>query len=349
MSEIYDFLVKVKNGYDPGWSNLSFIDDLLGNLNFNEKNPGLSVVTIEFNDYESYLDLFEDLDSSDKHEIKYFLNKEEFDWDPYNDELWINGYIYNLMNSENKEKMEKIFMFISKSPNGSIREKLINFEENFEDAVSNINSEWVSTHNECVKNNLYNEMISEFGNKFHYVGIREKYPLYQYKVSVNILLKLFNLFNLKDGSLQDLLSAIIKKFDRVGHGGGEYYELPYSIGCDDFDEYTFNRNIEWYINKVLDDIMDDEKYGDIEEYFDIKSTLTNEYGFGTWNEIPRSKNIAFRIDQIDPRTNKIEITIRYADKNREEKRSLTYDELKQMETQYELFNEIKKIKKFFVI
>jgi hypothetical protein len=39
-SEIYDLLLRVKNGYDPGWSTyFSRYDDLLDDINFNKKNP----------------------------------------------------------------------------------------------------------------------------------------------------------------------------------------------------------------------------------------------------------------------------------------------------------------------
>jgi hypothetical protein len=40
-SEIYDLLLRVKNGYDPGWSTyFSRYDDLLDDIRFNDKSPG---------------------------------------------------------------------------------------------------------------------------------------------------------------------------------------------------------------------------------------------------------------------------------------------------------------------
>jgi hypothetical protein len=55
------------------------------------------------------------------------------------------------------------------------------------------------------------------------------------------------------------------------------------------------------------------------------------------------------IDDVDPKNNKIIITLRNSNSNNlEQNRSLTFNELKRMETQYELFNESKKIKKKFL-
>jgi hypothetical protein len=52
----------------------------------------------------------------------------------------------------------------------------------------------------------------------------------------------------------------------------------------------------------------------------------------------------FKVDKIDPKTNKIIVSIKknYHD-NTEQKRSVDFEELKRIETQYELFEEIKRI------
>ena len=57
----------------------------------------------------------------------------------------------------------------------------------------------------------------------------------------------------------------------------------------------------------------------------------------------------FKVDKIDPKTNKIIISIRDNTINRNvsdqlsQKRSVDFEELKRLETQYELFEEIKRI------
>ena len=77
--------------------------------------------------------------------------------------------------------------------------------------------------------------------------------------------------------------------------------------------------------------------------------IEKEYGFDKWIKINTKENLYFNINEIDPKTNKITITIKN-NNNTEEVRSVTYDELQRMQTQYELFNEIRKIQdKIFLI
>jgi len=50
------------------------------------------------------------------------------------------------------------------------------------------------------------------------------------------------------------------------------------------------------------------------------------------------------VDKIDPKTNKIIVTFRNnMSDDREQKRSVDFEDLKRIETQYELFEQIKRI------
>lgn len=352
-SETYDFLLKVKNGYDPGWR-ISKYDELLSDIDFNPKNPGKSKVTIVFDDYNDYLKLFEGLDSNNISQIIDYLNKYYYqsDWVDFQEirETWDQGYIYDLFDEENKNLFEKISIYISSVKNLEIGDQLKSFREEFSDPVENMFNEFSAMEHNCKLDKLHDEMIEEFGNKFSRFGIRESVPLYKYITNVDILLKLFKTFELEEKDLFGLLKKIIdmvhpEKYYR------ELYEYYYKTGCDDdeIDKHSFNKETNWYLQRILDKIEDSEEYENVKEYFELKTKLLNQYEFGSWNILPRTENIAFRIDEINPKNNKITITIRNSNTNREEKRSLSYEELKQFETQYELFNEIKKIKKFFII
>jgi len=58
----------------------------------------------------------------------------------------------------------------------------------------------------------------------------------------------------------------------------------------------------------------------------------------------QDKNKMFKVDKIDPKTNKIIVTFRNnMSDDREQKRSVDFEDLKRIETQYELFEQIKRI------
>ena len=352
-SEIYDLLLKVKNGYDPGWAYFSRYDELLDNIRFNEKNPGLSTVVIVFSDLDDYFKLFDEhLNEDDVHYImRYLTNQHYNDFDTYQlRELWETGDIFHYLNDENKELIDKISYFISKdSIKMGFNKKAELLYKEFEGEIDNIMGEWSDIEHECRMDAVRDELYDEFSNKFYTMGIKESSRLYKYTTSVNVLLRLFDMLKFQDKDIFDVLKKIIDNSNE--YYGSDYYENYWNVSCSDFDTEGFNRNASWYLNKIYDSVFDNDIYIDAEEYYSIKEFIGKEYGFDKWNKINTKENLFFKVDDIDPKTNKIIISFRNNDSdNREEKRSVTYDELKRMQTQYELFNEIRKIRnKIFLI
>jgi hypothetical protein len=186
---------------------------------------------------------------------------------------------------------------------------------------------------------IHKELFDEFGNKFFTVGIIEVYPLRRYKTTVNTLIKLFNVVGNKSQTLEELLMTIIKKFDNNSHGW--YDEMYWNTSCDDFDFVDFNGDAKYYIDRVYDKIVEGNEFKDIYEYSEIKSNISSEYGFNKWFKSKLNPDLNFRIEDIDKKTNNLILIVKGGDKAAE-KRSMSYDEFKRFETQYELF-ENKKI------
>ena len=111
------------------------------------------------------------------------------------------------------------------------------------------------------------------------------------------------MFNFQDKNIFDVLKNII---DNNGESyGSNYNEMYWNLGCDEFDTEGFNRNANWYLSKIYDAILDDDKYVDVYEYFHIKELIEKEYGFDKWIKINTKENLYFNINEIDPKTNKI--------------------------------------------
>lgn len=347
-SEIYNLLIKIKNGYDPGWTSFSRYDELLDDIRFNEKKPILSTVTITFTNYKDFFNLYGDsLDGDDELYLELFLSgRYENDFDRYTlREDWEQGYVLDYLNNENLELINKIAFYLDRDAinmTSSGKSKLIYNE--FDSTIDEIMYAWSNIQHECIIEEIQKELLDEFGNKFYSFGIREIRPLYKYVVSVGSLLRLFDMFKVRNGNISDVLKKIIEIKDESI--GSYYNEMYWNTNCPNFDTESFNRETNWYLEKIYDEILDDEKFIDAEQYFELKKVLNDEYGFDKWIKIKTKDNLFFKVDDIDPKTNKIIITFRNNESDdREEKRSMTYDELKRMETQYELFNEIKKLRK----
>ena len=150
------------------------------------------------------------------------------------------------------------------------------------------------------------------------------------------------MFDLKSGTIFDVFKKILE-VSKVSVNS-YYGESYWNTNCDNFDMESFNRSANWNLTRIYDHILDDEKFVDVEEFYDIKNAVEKEFGFDKWNKIKTKENLYFKVDDVDPTTNKIIISFRNNENdNREEKRSVTYDELHRMQTQYELFNERRKI------
>jgi len=344
-SEIYDLLVRVKNGYDPGWINLSGYDDLLEDIDFNRKNPGLSTVTIEFDEYDDFFNLFEDINSDDKLELRSFINNYDdsyYDYYRRDSSDWEYAYIYEFLNDENKERINLLSDLTYKGgPDDDLRSKLKDLYDNFGSNLDEIISDWSREEYDAKMKIIREELKSEFGDLFVNFGIRDKYSFRSYTASVNILLRLFQVVGNKSQTLFELLKSIIDRFDKRNHGW--YADMYYEASLKYFDDVSFNQSAKSSIDDMFDGLEDNEEHLDFEGYLYLSQLVKDEYGIDKWIPLKRDPNLSFRIDKVDPKTHKILISFKNDNNNTEEKRSLTYDELKKLDSQYELFNERRKI------
>jgi hypothetical protein len=349
MSSTYEFLEKIKNGYDPEWRDYSRADKLIDNVSFNPNNPGKSMITIVFDNGDDFYDLF-DLDDDDKWWANAIIHRQvNDDWSRYEiEEDWNQGYIYESLDEENRSNLDKAgFTASKKYPNMDMKDKLELLYDNF-DYVSDIVNEFKNIESDCRIEGARENIISELGNKFYTLGIREISVFYKYMTNVNILLRLFKTIGNEDMSLKELLKTIIEKFHGTGYYGS-YNEMYYESWCRDFDNDSFNREAKWYIDRILSKIEDSEGYLDVEKYFYLVDEIKDKYGFDKWIPFKTKPNLFYKIENVNPETNKIIVIVRNNESDdREETRSMTFDELQRLDTQYELFNERRKIIKKFL-
>lgn len=343
--ETFEFLKSIYNGYEPRW-NENGGDDLIYNVDFNRTNPGQSVVEIVIDSEDTFLDIF-DIGNDDKYEWRYYMSDyggTNYEYDGYNDS-WNDGdFMGWYFNEENKQRIINIVRsyYPTTSPDDNRTIHTLLKDNIDDDFVTRVVDEYVQEYEDCVYNEIRSIINSEFQNPFIKFGIKEKSRNYKYTATVGVLLNWYKQLKVEDLKIEGLLQNLIWKFDKIERGN--WGELRYDTSCKDWDDEKYQQYVSDQIEKLEEKLSDDERFINYEEYKEIVSTVDQEYGFEKWIPVKTDENTYFKIDKVDPATNKIIITLRNNMSNdREQKRSVDFEDLKRIETQYELFEEIKRI------
>jgi hypothetical protein len=341
----FEFLKSIYNGYEPRW-NENGGDDLIYNINFNRTNPGQSVVEIVIDNEDTFLDIF-DIEQDDRYEWRYYMSDYggvNYDYDMSNDS-WMDGdFMVWHFNEENRQRIINIvrsyYPTTSPDDDRTIHTLLNNnIDENF---VSRVIDEYVEEYDNCIYSEIREIINSEFQNPFIKFGIKEKNRNYKYTATVGVLLNWYKQLKIEDFDLEGLLTTLIEKFDKTDRG--DWGEMRWNVDCKDWDDEKYQKFVSDQIEKLEEKLSDDERFVNYEEYKEIVSTVDQEYGFEKWVPVKTDENTFFKIDKVDPATNKIIITFRNnTSDEREQKRSVDFEDLKRIETQYELFEQIKRI------
>jgi uncharacterized protein YihD (DUF1040 family) len=342
----FEFLKKVYNGgYEPRWSENGG-DKIIDQIKFNSSSPSNSIVVIEFNDYEDFLNLF-DLDGDDIYEWKYYMSDySNVDYDTYRyTEDWSEGDFFQYaFDGQNKEKLINIVRTFFPSTDITDTKKISQLAYEIDsDFVDRVVDEYASEWENCVYNAVRDEIRSELENPFIKFGIKQKSLAYKYESTVGVLLTWYKQLKSENADLGGLLKELIDKFDKNNYRGN-WGELKYNTDCHDWNNDAYQTYVSDKLDKIIEKYEEDERFVNYNEFIELQQKIDQEYGFSKWIPVKTDKNIYFKIDKIDPSTNKVIITIiNNQSDDSEEQRSVDYDELKRIETQYELFEEIRKI------
>lgn len=200
-SEIYDLLLKIKNGQKVNNWDANNFDPIVYDIKFNEQTPGKSRVKLKFDNYEDYWKLF-DLSDGDIWFANYvYSNYESYDFESedFVDEDWKRGYLLRELNDENLIKLKEILKILS--PELS---QLRNDEEweksssllltTFERESEEIMSDWLSERNNCKERGARKMMEDDCCNFFQNYGIFNMGNcFYSYVTTVSVLLSLYSM------------------------------------------------------------------------------------------------------------------------------------------------------------
>jgi hypothetical protein len=309
----YGILTQIKYGKQVDRSDLRDADDCLSKIVFNEKNPGKSMIELQFDESE-FFGFFEftegDWDKSILESLfggRYGGYDHEIfdnDWAYYE---WKEGYIIQNINDENEKLLEEIL--IQASPTildlkdkdsdkyySSIAQFL---SDNFSREADNITDEYKEQLNESANEKIKEYAISDIGDPFRSYGVILKGDRYftNYLTTTSVILSLYNITGVdKTNSIKELFEALGKSLDL---NIGSYRE----IGRENWeiDEEKYNEVVKTNLEKILVEIAENpEKYEGTRKYGEIIKTLNKMgYEIGKFYKLPYNKSDYFRIKDVN--------------------------------------------------
>lgn len=355
-SEIYDFLKKVSKG-DTSFMPYSRwnLPDPIYDIKYNSQSPASSVIWIEFENTEKYLNALGIDDDEDIFVWNRFMENYYYDdYDYYRyEEDWKEGYIIKDFNPENIRLVENILMLSNPSLSLDINndESCSNvslyLSRRFDD-IDYIISEFGNLNEDCKRRAVVDVLDNETKNPFRKFGITEIYKRHRFKTTVNVLLHWYNVIDNKELDLIELLQELLKKFDNESRGN--WYELEYNVWCDDFDNESFQKETKRNLEKIIENLEESiEGKVDLETINSLYNKVISLGGFGRWINIKEKKaEVNFR--DLDTKKGILKFYYRspQTGKATEERSVKNLEELNLSLYQPELFEHVKKIKKIIL-
>lgn len=346
-SETYEFLERLSNGDYSEIYSYNYPDELIGGINKSSKNPRSTQITIEFDNYEKYLNIL----GIDNEEDIWIWNRfigardyyNDYNWDRYRDDFF-EGYIFDSLNQENLRLISKIRNLTPvPTKEQDTQRKLEKYlHTKFYSEIDDIIGIYQTYNDDCVARAVKDILINETKNPFQKFGIVEIYPHYKFKTTVGILLNLYKMMNAQELDLSGLLKEIDQKYSKSYHSRGDWYELEYNSWCDDFDSLGMNNEIKIELEKIIEQIeesVSDEE--DLKNYNELFDAVFKVGGFEKWINLPQKRSaVIFK----ELKTNPTRLKFLYDKPNSGmEYRSVkNLEELNMMLYQGELFENVKK-------
>jgi hypothetical protein len=338
-SEIYDALVKISQGEEVSKWALQRMDDTVDSLIFNSSTPSKSRIKLRFSDNEDYWKLFDLNDDDIWFANAVYSNYETFEFESgdWVDDDWKQGYLLREFDAENLEKVRDILKLIApkyyKLANDEDFEKTSVLLENmFNRQVDEIKWSHTSERNNCKERGAIDMIEADTCNAFQNYGIfLIGRCFYSYVTTVSVLLSLYKRYGNPSMTVYELLQKIGKDLP-----SGDWYEYMHEQDCIDFDNESFNREVSWQLEKIMDKITDDEDFVDLKTSVEKLSTILDKYNIDEWYKLPKDPNTSFKILDINLKEEKVIVALQKQWKGIE-RRSYSFEDFNTFLYQPELF------------
>jgi hypothetical protein len=280
-------------------------DDMIFDLRDN------GIMVLKFEDNEDYFKLF----GFDKYQVtdlaRIFSYYGGMEWyDSYTAaQDWSEGYLYNYFNDENKELFEELKTYLLPELDLENHNQLIQFcnfmDETFHNKIDIIVGDYTGEMDNAIEATMKEAIRADLCNIFMTDGIYQAGDscFYKYYTTVDTLIKIYDRFDDKSSDIYEILKKLGESKGIEDNEYNDYYEYNYQ---DKFDNDSFNRTVTWNLEKIKDELLESDRFKDIEEYKKVRETLEKyKYKSNVWYDLPKDKNTMFKITGVDPETNEI--------------------------------------------
>lgn len=354
----YGILTLIKSGKKVDKYDLNKTDECLSKLQFNEKNPGKSMISLSF-DKDEYFKFFDfQEDDWDRRILESVFGSSSY-YGGYSEDLynsdsvyedWKEGYILGSIGQENLDLLDSIISFVSpdiislkeKDSDTYYQQASKLLSDNFGRQADDIQEEYQRLRNESAEESIKEQAVRDIGDVFQDFGIFRRVLFESYYTTVGVLLSLYGQVSDKSLSIKDL-------FKEIGHENsgsiGYYAEDVYNTYLD---VPTFHSIVKNNLEEILEKIESNpEQYESAKNYGNVLIRLSKlGYKAGASYDLPNNPNKRFRIEDIDKSTSRIKVR-EWGEKSMVSKiKSFTIEEFVNYLNSPELFeNLIRKLKK----
>lgn len=313
VSNTYGTLKRISGGEEIDRYELNNIDGLIGDFKFNKNNPGKSMVTIKFDDHDDYFKLF-DLTEGDIWFLNTLFHSYHNDYMFYSsdtaDSDWDEGYMIMDFDNDNLELFKKILVYIKPDiakletdDEKSEASKIL--LDTFGDSIESIINDYANERDNCMQRQAEADVRGELCDPFINYGLFAKSGcFYTYVTTVNVLLGMYNIAKERHTNLYGMLSKIAHTMSI-----GPYEEYMYEYGCNDLDTVSINNNAKFYLEKIIEEIEESDRFPNLAAFRETVASVLSKYDLNRSYKLTRGNpSESFRIQKIDPKTNKIHLT-----------------------------------------
>lgn len=304
-------------GYFKGLINkweLIGTDDAISEVRENSQNRGLSELHINLGD-DGVLKLLgvNDDDIWFYNSVNSYYSNYEF-IDSYQVESdFKEGYgLWRYVNEDNRKLFEKISKFVfNKELDFNDEESLGEFGkfllDTYPTETERILSEFATEKNHEMSQVAQEHMQTDIKREIANLG----YNIRNNDTIVLTVGELTELFLRYDGShlpIKKLFQEI--HGDEDGSNIGGWSEDIYDYQKDEYFNFdSFNRDVEWNLEKIVDSLEDEMGEDKIREFTKMVSNITKRFNIGVMYSLPKNGRYKFRIDGFDRETMKIIVNI----------------------------------------
>lgn len=286
-----------------------------GILNVNDGNPlGQSIITIDFGSDEK---VYNAMDLSD--DDIWFLNAmnsyySDYDFmDSYQVESdFKDGYtVYQDLDEENREKIKQIASIIIPNKEYDIEGEDYRIElsktllDLFEKQMDYILGEYHSEKENEMQTTAKETISKDMEDFFESIGfsVKRKYDELN-TTAANLLMWAARL----DIQKIDAISLFNRIVDFNGTGRlGAWYENTYEFQDDkNFDSISFNRRASNELDNIIEKLESDNN---VQDFLNFRKRIESKYKMNSWYELPKNKEIKFKVFGFDRENMKVDVQI----------------------------------------